>query len=115
MGHRQNARLADGQIGSLQAAVDTLGQKIPTLEGEKKAAAAARNFKEAGRLSKEIAAASSEKEEKEKELGAQKAAKAQKEADNSEAAAKLVQLEGAVGNQEKTVGSTQFDGARSSF
>ena len=105
----------DGQIGSLQAAVDTLGQKIPTLEGEKKAAAAARNFKEAGRLSKEIAAAGAEKEEKEKELGAQKAAKAQKEADNSEAAAKLVQLEGAVGNQEKTVGSTQFDGTRSSF
>ena len=47
--------------------------------------------------------------------GPQKAAKAQKEADNSEAAAKLVQLEGAVGNQEKTVGSTQFDGTRSSF
>ena len=100
----------EGQIGALQAALDTIGQKIPSLEGEQKAAAAARNFKEAGRLKKLITEAQGDQETKKAELETQKAAKAAKEAENSEAAAQLVALEGAVAAQEKKIGSTQFDG-----
>ncbi len=100
----------DGVIGGLEATIDALGQKIPALEGEQKAAAAARNFKEAGRLKKELTEAQGTREAKQAELTTQKSAKAAKEAENSEAAAKLVSLEASVTAQEKTIGSTQFKG-----
>ena len=75
--------LLDGAIGALNAAVDDLGQKIPAMEGDQKAAAAARNFKEAGRLKKELTEAQGTLGEKKAELETQKAAKAAKVSDNS--------------------------------
>ena len=102
--------LLDGAIGALNAAVDDLGQKIPAMEGEQKAAAAARNFKEAGRLKKELTEAQGTLEAKKAELETQKGAKATKVSENSAAAAQLVELESKVAGAEKKLGSTQFDG-----
>ena len=51
-----------------RAKLSTISAKLPAMEQEKKVAAAARNFKEAGRVSKEIKALQALKEELEAEL-----------------------------------------------
>ena len=60
MAYTTEMAMIESQIAQLQVAVDQLYVRLPGLEGEKKAAAASRNFKEAGRLSKEITAAKEE-------------------------------------------------------
>jgi hypothetical protein len=50
-------------VSEQQTKLNTILAKLPTLEQEKKLAAAARNFKEAGRVSSEIKSLQSAKEE----------------------------------------------------
>ena len=64
----RNVQLAESAIASLQEEMTSIETRLPILEAEKKAAASKRDFKAAGRASKEIKDALARKEQCEAEL-----------------------------------------------
>ena len=64
----RNVQLAESAISSLQEEITTIETRIPILEAEKKTAASKRDFKAAGKASKEIKDALARKEQCEAEL-----------------------------------------------
>lgn len=98
-----------GQIASVQKAIDQMEQELPTLDGQKKAAAATRNFKEAGKISKDIAALTETLGQKQAELKTMQETKAKKEADNEEANLQLVALQAEVTAKETAAAAKTFE------
>lgn len=64
----RNVQSADAAIQSLQEEISSIGVRLPILEAEKKAAASKRDFKAAGKASKEIKDSLARKEQCEAEL-----------------------------------------------
>jgi hypothetical protein len=71
----------DANLTALTATIEELGPKIPAMERERKSQAADRNFKEVGRLRRELAEAKATLAASKAELEEQTATKAKKEAE----------------------------------